>query len=259
MKIGIIGVGFVGTAVKLAYEAADIDTICIDEHKGYYATYDNIMDCQAIFVCVPSPVAEDGSCDTSYLLDVMAKLKDYSGIIISKVTAPPTVYTELSQTYCNLVHAPEFLTAANANEDYRTGQFAIIGGYEPCTQDAARIIRMGQPRIHAIQYVSIGEASLAKYAINTYLATKVIFNNELHNLAKSIGLNYTAVRHAIALDTRIGLSHLDVPGPDGQYGFGGACFPKDTSALLHFAEQNGVELSVLKSAVLTNKTYRSDV
>jgi len=258
MKIGIIGVGFVGGAIKNAYDIAGTEVICVDEAKGYTSTIQDVMDCDAVFVAVPSPVDADGSCDTSYLEEVLQQLEGYTGVIISKVTAPPSTYMALQTKYKNLVHAPEFLTAANANSDYLYGTFAIIGGLDPYVALAKLIIVVGQPKITSmnVKRTSIGEASLAKYAINTFLATKVVFYNELHTLAKAEGLDYNVVKKAIALDVRQGTSHFDVPGPDGQYGFGGACFPKDTSAIIYYANSIGVDLSIIKAAVDANDSLR---
>jgi len=256
MKIGIIGLGFVGSAVKAAHDLVGIETVDVDPHKGLPATIDDAKQCEAIYICVPSPIGADGACDTSILEDVMAHLTDYMGPIISKVTAPPNVYIRLQEDHKNLIHAPEFLVAATATEDYINGTYAIIGGYEPYATQAEAAILMAQRKIHKITTIGIGEAALAKYAINTFLATKVIFMNELKSLADAAGIDYNVVKETVQFDERQGNSHFDVPGPDGQYGFGGACFPKDTSALLKYAESLGVVLSVLDTAVIKNKTIR---
>jgi UDPglucose 6-dehydrogenase len=257
MKVGIIGLGFVGGAVKNAYDIAGIDTVCVDPAKGFIGTFEQLGECDAVFVCVPSPIGADGSCDTSILESVMEKLKDYKGVIISKVTAPPSIYMELNSKYRNLVHAPEFLTAANANQDYLSGRFIIVGGNQPYVKQAHEIIVLGQKEVVDISYTGIGEASLTKYAINSFLATKVTFMNELFNLTKSAGLDWESVKVSVSLDSRQGHSHFDVPGPDGQFGFGGACFPKDTSALLKYAESQDVPLNVLHTAVEVNNIIRN--
>jgi UDPglucose 6-dehydrogenase len=256
MKIGIIGLGFVGGAVKAAHDLVGIETVDVDPHKGLPATLADAKQCEAIYVCVPSPIGPDGACDTSILEDVMSQLTDYTGVIISKVTAPPSVYVRLQEAHKNLIHAPEFLVAATATEDYINGTYAIIGGYEPYATQAEGAILAAQRKVHRITKIGIGEAALAKYAINTFLATKVIFMNELKSLADAAGIDYNVVKETVQFDERQGNSHFDVPGPDGQYGFGGACFPKDTSALLKYAESLGVSLSILDTAVIKNKTIR---
>lgn len=259
-KIAVIGLGFVGGAIHeaLRLHVPSINLVGIDPNKGYHYTTKDIKDFDAVFVCVPSPMNKDGTADTSILEQVLMDLHDanFAGVIISKVTAPPDVYIRLQEKYQNLVHAPEFLTAANAYDDYIHGKFSIIGGDEEHCKEAERIIKISQPGIVSVVRCSIGEAALSKYTINSFLATKVIFMNEMEKLATSNGMDWQKVVSAIRQDTRIGHSHMQVPGPDGQYGFGGMCFPKDTSALLKYAGQMGNELSVLDTVVKKNLNIR---
>ena len=259
-KVGIVGMGFVGGAIADAMEQGYVDLIVVDPAKGYNKTYNDLLDCDGVFVCVPSPQDEDGTCDTSILEDVLSNLAklNYQGVVISKCTAPPDVYEQLNEIYPNLIHAPEFLTAANAKQDYVNGKFAMIGGRVGVYQrEAERLIRIGQNSLgDNVVYCTIGEASLAKYAINSFMSTKVVFMNELYQLAQAMNLSYDHVAAMVRMDHRIGSSHLRVPGPDGSFGFGGACFPKDTSAMLKFAEQYKVALNVLDAAVKKNTLLR---
>jgi len=262
-KIGIVGLGFVGGAIKNAFEEFgffDTNLVCVDPFKGLPATIEDLKECDGVFVCVPTPQDDDGTCDTKPLEEVLSALKaiDYHGVIISKCTAPPDVYERLNEQYPNLVHAPEFLTAANANRDYLNGTFCIIGGKVGAyMREAERLIRISQHSLKEnVSFCSIGEASLAKYAINCFMATKVIFMNELQAMAVTSGLDFNKITSMVRMDSRIGNSHMQVPGPDGQFGFGGACFPKDTSALLKYAQSIGVSLNVLDAAVKKNTLLR---
>lgn len=260
-KIAIIGLGFVGNAIHSSLDGwMKNDTISlIDPAKGFNTKYEDIADYDAVFVCVPSPQRADGTADTSILEHVLEDLGnvDFKGVIISKVTAPPTVYQRLQESYPNLVHAPEFLTAANAERDYRNGRFSIIGGSVTAYRnEAERIIRMTQEGLNSVLHCSIQEAALAKYSINSFLATKVTFMNELALLANKLDCDWNTIQQAVKMDHRIGSSHMQVPGPDGEYGFGGMCFPKDTSALLKCAEEVDAKLSVLDTAVKTNLILR---
>lgn len=259
-KVGIIGKGIVGGAIANATaQDADLYIVDSDPEKGTH-TYEDLFECDGVFVCTPTPQSADGKCDTSILLSVLDKLKGYKGVIISKSTAPIDVYTKLSAEYPNLVHSPEFLTEANANRDYIDGTFAFIGGKIPAFQrEAERLIRLGQPYLNIVAYCSIGEAALAKYTINTFLATKVSFMNEIFALANKTNCDFNTVMSLVKTDNRIGRSHMQVPGPDGKMGFGGMCFPKDTAALSKFAEEQGVTLSVLNAAIKSNKSLRDDV
>lgn len=260
-KIGIIGLGFVGNAIRKTFEIDphrfELVLVDNDPTKGCLGTYQQLKYCDGIFVCVPSPQRNDGSCDTSILEVVLENLSDYTGVIISKVTAPPQVYARLNNKYQNLVYSPEFLTAANAVDDYRQSTYAIIGGnVKAYRMEAERILKSSLPYVIGISHCSIKEASLTKYTINSFLATKVLFFNELYELASKTGIDFNNVVELVKLDERLGISHMQVPGPDGKFGFGGACFPKDTSALLKFAEENGINLNVLDSAVKKNIILR---
>ena len=257
-KIGIIGLGFVGGAIASSLEYST-RLVVMDPAKGHNATYKDLMSCSGVFVCVPTPQDNDGTCDTSIIEEILNNLYTirYTGVIISKCTAPPDQYNLWNLQHTNLVHAPEFLTAANAKEDYLGGKFAFIGGRVPAyMREAERIIRISQNMLETVVHCTAGEAAMAKYTINTFMATKVVFMNEIQELCSKTGVDYNMVAHMVMQDQRIGKSHMQVPGPDGNYGFGGACFPKDTSALLKYAEQNGSVMNVLDAAVKKNTLLR---
>lgn len=261
-KIGVIGAGVVGGAIIEAIKdlnQVELYVYDIDPEKSTHPFSDLLL-CDGIFVCLPTPQSEDGTCDTSALIDVLKSLEGYRGVIISKSTAPIDVYQKLNEKYYNLVHAPEFLTEANATLDFINGQFAFIGGNTKAyMKEAERIIRVTQHDLRQVIHCTIGEAALAKYTINTFLATKVAFMNEMYILAQKMQCDYDTVSAMVKCDYRVGSSHMKVPGPDGKFGFGGMCFPKDTSALLKFAENWGITLNVLEGAVRTNKSLRDDV
>jgi UDPglucose 6-dehydrogenase len=257
--IGIIGLGFVGNAIVENYKTPSVTTVIIDPGKGYHNSYNDLKNCSAVFVCVPSPQGEDGSCDTTIFESVLENLNaiNFTGVIISKVTAPPEVYKRLQEKHMNLVHVPEFLTAANAVEDYRIGEMCFIGGKAKAFRnEAQRIIVIGQQYLKNIIHCSIQEASLVKYTMNCFLATKVIFMNEVAKLAEANDCNWIVMQEMLEVDHRIGSTHLQVPGPDGKFGFGGMCFPKDTSAMLKFAEQAGQQMNVLEAVVKKNTLLR---
>ncbi len=257
MKIGIIGAGFVGGAIKNAYDTFGVPVLVHDPAKGHVVSWENLKSCDGVYVCVPSPTSETGECDTSILEDVLKNLAGMEGVIISKVTAPPGVYSKLQIIYPNLVHAPEFLVAATANDDYLNGYFAYIGGNDDYCKKAEEIIRASQPNLQDVTFCSITEASLAKYTINSFLATKVVFMNQIYDLAQQLGVNWDTLTNMLLSEKRFGNSHMRVPGPDGSRGFGGACFPKDTQALLFEAKRAGVDFTLLESAIKANKKLRN--
>jgi UDPglucose 6-dehydrogenase len=259
VRIGIIGLGYVGSAILNSLTDRFIDLVIIDPDKGYNSTYNDLAGTEAVFVCVPTPRDDDGNCNTSILEDVLDRLRNirYTGVIISKCTAPPNAYQKLNEQYPNLVHVPEFLTASDAMRDYLNGSFAIIGGsIKAYMNEAERFTKISQQNLKTIVHCDIGEAALTKYAINSFLATKVVFMNELRGLAVASGLDYDVIAEMISLDKRIGHSHMKVPGTDGTFGFGGHCLPKDTEALLALSKDLGVTMQVLEAALKKNLLLR---
>jgi UDPglucose 6-dehydrogenase len=259
VRIGIIGLGYVGSAILNSLSDRFIDLVIIDPNKGHNSTYNDLAGAEAVFVCVPTPRDDTGNCDTSILEDVLARLHNirYTGVIISKCTAPPNAYQKLNEQYPNLVHVPEFLTASKAMQDYLNGSFAIIGGsIKAYMNEAERFTKISQQNLKTIVHCDIGEAALTKYAINSFLATKVVFMNELRGVAEAAGLDYNVIAEMISLDKRIGDSHMRVPGADGTFGFGGHCLPKDTEALLSLSKDLGVTMQVLEAALKKNLLLR---
>lgn len=255
MKIGILGLGYVGSAVAWTHRHHEV--IKRDPKFGEAsASLNEILSCDAIYVCVPTPMLENGHCDDSYVKSVLAELKDYDKVIICKSTVPPGIYKELQDQYANLVHAPEFLTAANATADYENASWVLVGGRDKWVDDAIMIIK--QSSIAATHYhkTDVVTASLFKYIANSFLATKVTFMNDIFNLARLLNVDLKEIKSIAENDPRLGTSHWDVPGPDGMFGYGGACFPKDVSAIIEHAAENNVNLELLKSVRSLNEIHR---
>ena len=257
MKIGIIGYGYVGSAVAASYPNGEI---LINDPQHPSSTVDELKEqCRAIFVCVPTPQSDSGECDTSILESVITNLDGYKGVVIAKSTASPGVYADLESKHnIKLSHVPEFLTQARAKFDYVNPHKIVVGCREEIRQQVADVLMnsaVNFDRVN-IEYCSIQEASFFKYLANTQLAIKVIVNNEYADLARQLGVKWERVVDIARTDDRLGATHWAVPGPDGARGFGGACFPKDTAALAHIAKENGVVLNVLAAAIDKNKTYR---
>lgn len=259
VSVAIIGLGVVGNAVAHAYahhKETHVYRIDKDTKKGP-DSYEDARLADGIFVCVPSPNDSNGRYDTSALESVLESLEGYQGVIISKVTATPDIYRDLGRKYPNLVHCPEFLTAANPVYDYATSKFMILGGNVPAyIREAERIIRWGGHDNIKFVHAGIDEAAMTKLLINSYLATKVVFMNEIFKLCQLNDIDYEVITDLARLDARIGNSHMMVPGPDGAYGFGGMCFPKDTSALSKYGEDTGADLSLLDTAIKKNTALR---
>lgn len=264
IKIGIIGYGFVGKAVANSFaDRSDVKVRINDPaFPDISKSIDKIKEkSHAIFVCVPTPQDDHGECDTSILEGVLEQLLGYEGIVICKSTAPPILYRQLENTLgLKLVHAPEFLTASNANYDYINPVNVVIGCKHKLYEEASQfILPFIQFSPANVEYCSIAEASMFKYVANTMLAMKVIMNNEYAELCDKMNINWENVSGIASSDKRLGHTHWKVPGPDGQRGFGGACFPKDTAALLNMADESDIEMSMLMTAIRTNDRLRSDL
>ena len=260
MNLGIIGRGFVGSAVANGFDK-DCDQIIVDP-KYTDNTIEDVIDCKLVFVCVPTPVSEDGSCDTTIANDVLTELNrlQYKGVVVIKSTIIPDYLHEFKKEFeLKIVYNPEFLTEVNANEDFKNPPFQVFGGkWRDCEVVEKAYLRHSSVRIVPTFKVDLTTASLLKYTINSWLATKVTFFNELkqlHELGSSM-VSWEQFTDMLSRDERIGNSHMQVPGPDGEPGFGGHCLPKDTEALLNYANKKNIKMSVLRKAVQTNKKIK---
>jgi UDPglucose 6-dehydrogenase len=259
MKIGIIGHGFVGSAISYHHRRQQL--VIRDPKLSDSADLAEFRDVDAVFVCLPSPMMRDGSCDTSYIengLDELLSVQFEKTIpIICKTTAPPAVYEQLHVKYPNIVYSPEFLTAANNIADYANARFFVIGGQTEWCERAQEVIRSGVPLTDdCFIYTDIKTASLFKYMMNSYLAMKVTFMNEFYEYAVRSGIDWNTIKELADKDDRIGKTHMNVPGPDGQFGYGGACFPKDVSAIIKAAERLDLTFDLLKTVNTVNQTHR---
>lgn len=258
MKIGIIGYGFVGKAIANAHNQ---DELLINDPK--LAGSNSIEEIKAttnwIYVAVPTPMFDSGELDTSILESVLDSLQGYNGLVISKCTALPNYYISAKKHYnFKLMHVPEFLTAANANTDYMTPEMIVMGGdIIDCQYYKDVVIQADKTNTMSTTFVAtdIGTASAMKYYANSFLATKVVFNNQFAEWCRKQGIDWDNLATINKLDKRLGNTHWAVPGPDGMLGYGGYCFPKDVSALTH--SEHNESLSLLKHQFEVNKKIRS--
>ena len=255
MNIGIIGFGFVGSAVGASYD----NVLYFDPFKnGSVKNLSDLLICDAIFVCVPTPSLSNGKCDVRIIYSSLQFLTDhkFNKPVICKSTAPYSVYERFSTL--KIAFIPEFLRANSAVEDYLATQYMIVGCNSEYTKvEVSNILNGANLKyFNRIIFTSIKDACLIKYFENSFLATKVSLMNEFKHLTDKVGGDWENVIYGLTLDPRIGPDHTQVPGPDGKYGWGGHCFPKDTSELIVFANNNGVKLTTLEAAVDSNVYYR---
>ena len=235
MIIGIVGQGFVGNAVYQKFKNYyEVKTFDLDVTKRN-STFEEVSESDYVFVCLPTPMNGDGSCNTDIVEGVIKQLDDVGktkGIVV-KSTIPPTTTEKWNEKYkTNIVFNPEFLTERNAVSDYENQNRIILGGPRPTTTELKQIFSKVFPKSHIIKTNST-YAEMVKYTTNTFLSVKVSFANEIYQLCEKVGADYDKVIEYSTMDERLGESHWGVPGHDGDFGFGGHCFPKDLSALLH--------------------------
>ncbi len=276
MSFAIIGNGFVGQATKiLKTKNTKMLIYDIDPQKcdPIGTELKDLAQCDIIFVSVPTPMNKDGRNYLGIVKSVVENLKNNidqnKTHIVIRSTVLPGTSDELD---CYFM--PEFLTEKNWDYDFRNCQQWIFGlksgNNDDFTYKITNIINnayeSGNIKYKNIHFVKNGEAEMIKYFRNTFLALKVSFCNEIYDYCIKKNINYDEVQKIAPLDNRIGLSHTQVPGPDGKRGFGGTCFPKDTMALLREFEDSGVESFILKSAIERNlkldrpeKDWSSDV
>ena len=266
MNIGIIGQGFVGNAVYQKFKNYyDVLTYDLDESKSNSNVNEIIYKCENIFVCLPTPMNRDGSCNINIVEQVLAgidlttdNLETKRNIII-KSTIPPgtTAKWNLLFESLNIVFNPEFLTERNAIKDYENQNRIILGGVRPATTELKRIFSKVFPKAHIIKTDST-HAEMVKYLTNTFLSVKVSFANEIYQLCEGLNIDYDKVVEYATYDERLGKSHWNVPGHDGDFGFGGHCFPKDLKALLYLTEKLGTINNVLCATNETNNNVRKN-
>lgn len=261
--IGVVGQGFVGNAIYQKFKNYyQVRTFDLDESKRNTDSLKEVVDnSDIVFVCLPTPMRMNGSCDISIVEGVISEINSLTTdkIVVIKSTIPPGTTDSLNSKYDNvtIVFNPEFLTEANAVHDFENQSKIILGGPRKGTDMMKTIYRLVFPTTPIIK-TGAAHAEMVKYLTNTFLSVKVSFANEIYELCKRMDLDYDKVVEYATYDERLGKSHWSVPGPDGDFGFGGHCFPKDLSAIIHLTDQLNTTNFVLKAANETNTKVRTD-
>lgn len=261
IKVGIVGHGFVGKATDYAF-SKNVEKFIVD--PIYETSISDLakFDPEFVFICVPTPMGSKGTLDSSIVEEVISEIEDTSinATVIIKSTILPDILSKLLIGKKNYLYNPEFLREKFANEDFINAEMIIIGGDKLASEKLAKLYKENSLCVNDDYiFTDAASASLIKYSINTFLATKVLFFNQINNIFSHIdsGLNWESFINILKRDQRIGSSHMDVPGHDGKLGFGGACFPKDTAALLNYTKKHGINFSILEEVIRSNNEIRS--
>lgn len=250
--VGIIGNGHVGGAMKKLFE----DAVVYDKYKGYI-TREQINECDIAFVCVPTPMADDGHCDTTAVDEVLDWCATKVIVIRSTV---PVGYTERKKKELGkrIVFQPEYYgeTHHHPLADLRNRTWITLGG---SAEDTTEVVKEYQKVYTAdveIVKTDASTAELAKYMENCFYATKVTFCNEMYDIAKKCGVDYDELREVWLKDPRISRSHTFVY--EDNRGYGGSCLPKDIAALAYISEECGVNHDLLDAVIKKNNYVKGN-
>lgn len=270
--IGIFGQGFVGTAVKEGLKD-HFDVMTYDKFRSDLSSstaHSIARSCDIVFVCVPTPMNSDGSCNIDIVTSVIDEIDSLAAlrtkqnklIAVIKSTVPPGTTEMLDDRSKNIdvAFVPEFLTEANSINDFKNPTRIIIGARRPASSVVKALFQKVFPKVPIIKTGS-KTAETVKYMTNCFLATKVSFANEMYQVCEKLDIDYDKVVEYAKYDSRLGSSHWSVPGPvsvDGELisGFGGHCLAKDINCMINLAEQLDVEPLVMSAVWKKNLEVR---
>jgi nucleotide sugar dehydrogenase len=267
-KIGIVGNGFVGSSVAFGFSPqcgcdAEIRINDKDESKSTHSLEETLQ-CDFIFVSVPTPSNRDGSINLDIVHNVFRDMNELNerkdNVFLLRSTVTPGTTRKLQRKYKNLnvIFNPEFLTERSAKLDFINQARFILCGRKKDVNKVEKLYKWRFGETIPVIKTNYETSELIKYMNNCFFATKVSFLNEMYQIADKCGADWDTAIEGFVRDGRVGHSHMNVPGPDGHFGFGGSCFPKDIQAMIHFADSLGIWAHVLKGAWHTNCDVRPE-
>ena len=268
MKVGIIGKGFVGSAVQFGFSPntgcdAEVRVYDKDPNKSLNTLEEVVNESDFLFLSVPTPSNEDGTINLDIVDEALSNINKVSkrdNVILLRSTMVPGSTNMFQEKYprLNLVFNPEFLTERSANFDFINQSRYVLGGEKLNVERVAKLYKWRFGQSISIIQTNSQTAELIKYMNNCFFATKVSFMNEMKLVADKCNVDWNVAVEGFIRDGRIGHSHLDVPGHDGRMGFGGSCFPKDIQAMINLGESLGLKLETLSGAWKTNLNVRPE-
>jgi len=255
MKIGIVGVGVVGSACQFGFELLGHDVSVHD--LRFETTIESVIESEVIFLCVPTPESSDGSCNIGIVESVVDELneKKYKGVVAIKSTiGPGTTDYLVAKTGLEICFVPEFLRERCAVTDFTENHDVCIIGAN--NNKVFEIIKQCHGNLpEKFIHVTPSEAEFCKYFNNVYNAMLVIFANSFYEVCQSQGVNYANVKNAVISRRHINGNYLECN--NNFRGFGGMCLPKDTAAMAKLAEETNVEF--FKNLLEENAKYKITV
>lgn len=289
MNICVIGTGYVGLVTGVVFSDLGNEVVCVDKNEEKIAllragvmpiyepgleemvarNYDEgrltfttdlesaVRKAEVIFICVGTPPKEDGATDMSQVEGAargVAAAMDRYKVIVNKSTVPvgtgdfvrDIIETNKRRNVdFDVVSNPEFLREGSAIQDTLHPDRIVIGA--PNQIVAMKILELYAPLERPMIITDVASAEMIKYASNAFLAMKISFANSIANICEQVGADVIQVVKGMGLDSRIGSAFLNAG-----LGYGGSCFPKDSSSLLHTARSVGYEFPLLAATIDTN-------
>lgn len=233
MKIAIIGQGFVGKATALTLNQG------VKWHDPPKRLISDYHSAEIVFICCFDDVLD-------YYLN---ELKDHPCVVVRSTLTPNKITNDKFAVY------PEFLVERTWEQDALNPIQIVFGG---SVEQFELLKQISKLDFSNAVLTSNKIASLMKVSTNAFLSTKVTFLNSLYLLCESYGIDYDEFKEVLKIDSRLGHTHFDVPGPDGKFGFGGKCFPKDTALLLQFLKNQELNFSLMQTILEMNDKFRNE-
>lgn len=265
MKIGIIGLGFVGNAIQQSFKIFEINTVTFDKYKNI-GNFKQCLHTDLLFLALPTLFNHNTKEFDKYeIIQTCQLLQDnnYKGIVIIKSTVEPETTFNLSNKFKNLkiLHNPEFLSAKSAEYDYHHQKHIVIGKGQNCTNHDIKLVQNFFNTYYPESTITIctsQESESTKLFLNSFYATKVQFFTELYLLCNKNNTNFNNIKNIMLKNQWINPMHTDIPGPDGNISYGGFCFPKDTQALNSYMKKYNSNHLLLQSTINERNDLRND-
>ncbi len=266
MKISVIGLGFVGSAMFESFKQKGVSQLNGYDKFKNIGSLESCLESDLVFLALPTPYQEStAEYDKSAISETLSFLesKAFNGLVILKSTVEPETTVNLSKAFPGLalMHNPEFLTERTALEDFNNQSHVVLGKGPSCEEDQLKKAIVFYSTFYPDAKISVcnsTESESMKIFANSFYSVKVQFFNEIYLLCKEMGCNYETVKSLMLQNQWINPMHTQVPGPDGLLSYGGSCFPKDTNALLKYMKKYGTPSKVLEATVIERNEMRPD-
>lgn len=266
MKVSVIGLGFVGSAMFESFKQKGVtDLIGYDKYKKI-GSLESCLESDIIFLSLPTPYQEStAEYDKSAIVETLTFLaiESFTGLVVLKSTVEPETTVNLSGLFSGLsiMHNPEFLTERTALIDFNNQSHIVLGTGPSCGGGQLKKAVDFYSKFYPDAKISIcssTESESMKIFANSFYLVKVQFFNEIYLLCEKMGCAYESVRDLMLENNWINPMHTQVPGPDGLLSYGGSCFPKDTSALLKYMKKYKTPSKVLEATIIERNEMRPD-